>query len=129
MTWLVLRYWYGYHRSKFFKWEIRKYRFEQKVGASRYRRRVARLYYKYEYHRFWFNHYCKLLESYGHLIECIHFGPGENTIQMDTCPYREDWCKHCEGKIHLGEGRWKHYLSKYSGHEPEPKLLHWPHNL
>lgn len=37
MTWLVLRYWYGYHRAKFFKWEARKdrqwYRHVQQSGG------------------------------------------------------------------------------------------------
>ncbi|WPH57787.1 hypothetical protein [Mycobacterium phage WXIN] len=88
MTWLVLRYWYGYHRSKWQKWDYRKRRYEDKRGHKAFRvRYVRKLHAKHEHHRFWFGHYCELLEAYGHKIDCIHFGAGENTIQSGFCPY------------------------------------------
>ena len=132
MTWLVLRYWYGYHRSKFQKWDGRKHRWDEKRGWKIYAngaRRRARIQRKHEWHGFWFDHYCQLMSAYGHKIECIHFGKGENTIQSGQCPYREDECARCDGRVHLHRGAWRHYLSQYSDHDPVPKLGHWPVSL
>ncbi len=137
MTWLVLRYWYGYHRAKFQKWDYRKNNILEKQGHKSYRqRRVLRVWAKRDHHAWWFNHYCSLMSAYGHKIDCIHFGEGENTIQANSCPYREDECTVCDGRIHLSEGVWCHYLTYYddgytrrNDHTPLPKLAHWPHTL
>ncbi|MDD7813667.1 hypothetical protein PP713_13945 [Mycobacterium sp. CSUR Q5927] len=87
MTWLVLRYWYGYHRSKFQKWREREGHIKRRQATKILRqRRVLKVARKREYHGFWLDHYCELLSAYGHGIECIHFSPGENTIQSGECP-------------------------------------------
>lgn len=128
MTWLVLRYWYGYHRAKFAKWSGRKNRILDKQGHKTFRqRRVLKVWAKRDHHAWWLNHYCELMSAYGHKIDGIHFGEGENTIQSNFCPYKEDVCVTCDGKIELRRGEWEHYLSEYSGHEPIPMLAHWPH--
>jgi hypothetical protein len=87
MTWLVLRHWYGYHRAKFQKWDGRKNHYERKRGTKIFRARwVRKVHAKRDHHAFWFNHYCSLVSAYGHKIDCIHFGEGENTIQAGRCP-------------------------------------------
>lgn len=136
MTWLVLRYWYGYHRARFHKWENRKYRILDKQGHKIFRQRyVLKVWAKRDHHAWWLSHYCELMSAYGHKIDGIHFGEGENTIQSNHCPYKEDVCKNCDGRIELRGGVWCHYLTyKDDGFTPrtdtpEPKLAHWPHRV
>lgn len=133
VTWLVLHHWYRYHALKFRKWEHRKWRIKEKQGTKIFRQRyVLKVWAKYEHHRFWLHNYCELMSAYGHEIDCIHFGEGENTSQSGRCPYKEDECKNCDGRIELRQGVWEHYLTYMDdgftlrSDTPEPKLAHWP---